>query len=280
MSLDAAAGSAASSSATTTTSSSSRAVMGAIYSTSCSTQRTPRWSCWSSTSTGPRTPRSTRPPTSGSVPAVCHWSISRTWRPIGASRKSATARWTCRGSLRQRRMAASAGTSWSTIDPACRRWRARAARCRTYAAWENSHQLSAISCQLVQDQRTRAGPQGHGARLARRVRGNRLIAVADCLRCFLGVLGYRERLTVAVAVVASVLAGLLTAAHAAAHASAVLTFAVSTVALGALAALVGQATEQVGGWLGPGATGVLQSALGNLPELFVGIFALQKGYIL
>ena len=91
----------------------------------------------------------------------------------------------------------------------------------------------------------------------------------------MGVLGYRERLTVAVAAVASVLAGLLTAAHA----SAVLTFAVSTVALGALAALVGQATEQMGEWLGPGATGVLQSALGNLPELFVGIFALQKGYI-
>ena len=43
------------------------------------------------------------------------------------------------------------------------------------------------------------------------------------MRCFLGVLGYRERLTVAVAVVASVLAGILTAAHA----SAVLTFAVS-----------------------------------------------------
>jgi Ca2+:H+ antiporter len=91
----------------------------------------------------------------------------------------------------------------------------------------------------------------------------------------LGVLGFRERLTVAVAVVAGVLAGILTAVHA----GAVLTFAVSAVSLAALAALVGQATEQVGGWLGPGATGVLQSALGNVPELFVGIFSLQKGYI-
>src|SRR5919202_729726 len=99
--------------------------------------------------------------------------------------------------------------------------------------------------------------------------------MADCVSCFVGVLGYRERLTVAVAAVASVLAGLLTAAHA----SAVLTFAVSTVALGALAALVGQATEQVGEWMGPGATGVLQSALGNLPELFVGIFSLRAGLV-
>src|SRR5947209_10686245 len=34
------------------------------------------------------------------------------------------------------------------------------------------------------------------------------------------------------------------------------------------------------GWrLGPGATGVLQASLGNLPELFVGYFALRDGLI-
>ena len=32
-------------------------------------------------------------------------------------------------------------------------------------------------------------------------------------------------------------------------------------------------------WLGAGATGVLQSALGNLPELFFAIFALRKGLV-
>jgi Ca2+:H+ antiporter len=37
--------------------------------------------------------------------------------------------------------------------------------------------------------------------------------------------------------------------------------------------------EQLGDRFGPGATGVLQSALGNLPELFIGIFALRAGLI-
>jgi Ca2+:H+ antiporter len=54
---------------------------------------------------------------------------------------------------------------------------------------------------------------------------------------------------------------------------------VSAVALGALASIVGDGTDQLGARLGPGATGILQSALGNLPELFVSIFALQAGLI-
>jgi Ca2+:H+ antiporter len=57
------------------------------------------------------------------------------------------------------------------------------------------------------------------------------------------------------------------------------TFFGSAVALASLAALVGEATDELGGHLGPGATGVLQSALGNLPELFISIFALQAGLI-
>ena len=44
-----------------------------------------------------------------------------------------------------------------------------------------------------------------------------------------------------------------------------------------VAMIVGKATEQLGNRLGPAATGVLQSALGNLPELFVCIFALRAG---
>jgi Ca2+:H+ antiporter len=59
----------------------------------------------------------------------------------------------------------------------------------------------------------------------------------------------------------------------------VTTFLVSAAALAALAALVGQSIEQVGERMGPGATGLLQSALGNLPELFVGIFALRAGLV-
>jgi Ca2+:H+ antiporter len=54
-------------------------------------------------------------------------------------------------------------------------------------------------------------------------------------------------------------------------------FAIATLALAALAWVVSFATEQLGERFGPGVTGVLQSTLGNLPELFVVIFALQKG---
>ena len=57
----------------------------------------------------------------------------------------------------------------------------------------------------------------------------------------------------------------------------VLTFVVAAVALAALARLVGTATEQLGSRLGSGGAGVVQSALGNLPELFVALFALAKG---
>jgi Ca2+:H+ antiporter len=55
------------------------------------------------------------------------------------------------------------------------------------------------------------------------------------------------------------------------------TFIVAGAALAALAALVGRSVEQVADRLGSGATGVVQSALGNLPELFVCIFALRAG---
>ncbi|HEX5505109.1 MAG TPA: calcium/proton exchanger [Thermomicrobiales bacterium] len=91
----------------------------------------------------------------------------------------------------------------------------------------------------------------------------------------MGRLGSRTWATLGVALAASVLAFALTALGA----NPVLTFVVAGVALATLAALVGQATEQVGNRLGPGATGVLQSGLGNLPELFVSIFALRAGLV-
>jgi Ca2+:H+ antiporter len=58
-----------------------------------------------------------------------------------------------------------------------------------------------------------------------------------------------------------------------------LTFLVSAGAVCVLAALVGLSVEQLGDRLGAGATGVLQSALGNLPELFICIFALRDGLV-
>ena len=55
-----------------------------------------------------------------------------------------------------------------------------------------------------------------------------------------------------------------------------LTFVVATAALAGLAWVVSFATEQVGERFGPAMTGVLQSTLGNLPEFFVVLFALER----
>jgi Ca2+:H+ antiporter len=57
-------------------------------------------------------------------------------------------------------------------------------------------------------------------------------------------------------------------------------FVLATLALAGLAWVVSFATEQLGERFGPAVTGVLQSTLGNLPELFVVIFALQKGELI
>jgi Ca2+:H+ antiporter len=64
-----------------------------------------------------------------------------------------------------------------------------------------------------------------------------------------------------------------------ADANAVLQFVVGIVALALLAWTVGIGTEVVGSRFGAAATGVLQSTLGNLPELFIVIFALRAGEI-
>ncbi|HXF42295.1 MAG TPA: calcium/proton exchanger [Pyrinomonadaceae bacterium] len=61
------------------------------------------------------------------------------------------------------------------------------------------------------------------------------------------------------------------------EANPVIIFCVAAVSLALLAMVVGDGTEQLGKRFGPGLTGVLQSGLGNLPELFVCIFALRAG---
>src|SRR5438105_375575 len=84
----------------------------------------------------------------------------------------------------------------------------------------------------------------------------------------LDLFGAKERVTIAVAALATV----GTLALKAVGADSVIVFILSAVALASLASLVGDGTDQVGNRLGSGATGVLQSALGNLPELFISIF--------
>jgi Ca2+:H+ antiporter len=63
------------------------------------------------------------------------------------------------------------------------------------------------------------------------------------------------------------------------HTGRVVPFIVSALALGFLAAIVGRSVDRLGDRLGSGMTGVVQSALGNLPELFFGVFALRAGLV-
>lgn len=56
-------------------------------------------------------------------------------------------------------------------------------------------------------------------------------------------------------------------------------FVVSAVALAILAAIVGRSVDHLADRVGPGATGLVQAVLGNLPELFFGIFALRAGLV-
>ena len=65
-----------------------------------------------------------------------------------------------------------------------------------------------------------------------------------------------------------------------AGASAVVTFVVAGLALAGLAWIVAFATERSGSASARAATGFLQSTLGNLPEFFIVLFALQKGEVL
>src|SRR3954453_12507217 len=90
-------------------------------------------------------------------------------------------------------------------------------------------------------------------------------------------MGLKRGERIALAVIATI-----TAVAAIAHygeAAAVPTFVIAAIALAGQAWMVSFATEQVGERLGPAATGFMQSTLGNLPELFVVIFALQKGEV-
>ena len=82
-----------------------------------------------------------------------------------------------------------------------------------------------------------------------------------------------ERLALSAIALLSVLAGVANYGSWAA----VPRFLLATLALAGLAWVVSFATEQLGDRFGPALTGFLQSTLGNLPELFVVIFALQKG---
>jgi Ca2+:H+ antiporter len=75
----------------------------------------------------------------------------------------------------------------------------------------------------------------------------------------------------------TIVAGIARYAH---GISDVAAFILAGLALAGLAWVVSFATEQVGGRFGPAVTGLMQSTLGNLPEFFVVIFALQAGEVI
>jgi Ca2+:H+ antiporter len=83
----------------------------------------------------------------------------------------------------------------------------------------------------------------------------------------------RREVVLGGAFAASIVAGILHYADV----KPVVVFVVAGLALAGLAWVVGVATEAVGARFGPAATGVLQSTLGNLPELFIVLFALSAG---
>ncbi|MDQ2862477.1 MAG: sodium:proton exchanger [Bacteroidota bacterium] len=84
-----------------------------------------------------------------------------------------------------------------------------------------------------------------------------------------------EKIVMVVAAIVLAASGILNYSNS----NALVSFIVSAIALALLAKIVGDGTEQVGRHFGPAATGILQSALGNLPELFVCIFALKAGLV-
>jgi Ca2+:H+ antiporter len=83
-----------------------------------------------------------------------------------------------------------------------------------------------------------------------------------------------ERAALGAVALATVVAGIARYAHGVPH---VLAFALATVALAGLAWIVAFSTDQIGRRVGPGATGLLQATVANLPEFFVVIFALNAG---
>lgn len=74
------------------------------------------------------------------------------------------------------------------------------------------------------------------------------------------------------------LVGLAGASHFT-QAGPLLSFLACTLALAGVAHVIGEATDQLGNHLSASATGLVQSAVGSLPELFVCIFSLRAGLV-
>jgi len=89
----------------------------------------------------------------------------------------------------------------------------------------------------------------------------------------LAVLSHSDRRLLAIVVGVSIAAGILNNTNG----NPVLAFITSAIALGAIARLVVRSVEAISHRIGRGLNGLLQSLLGNLPEIFVILFALRAG---
>ena len=89
------------------------------------------------------------------------------------------------------------------------------------------------------------------------------------------VFSVRQRFVLAGCLLLAAVSGMMQAASA----PPLVVFPLVTLALASLSWVVALATDSLGRHMGPGATGLLQSSFGNLPEFFVVIFALRAGQI-
>ncbi|MBU6348370.1 MAG: hypothetical protein KGQ38_07150, partial [Actinomycetales bacterium] len=88
-----------------------------------------------------------------------------------------------------------------------------------------------------------------------------------------GALSHRDRRLIVITTAATIATGILHSAGG----NQILSFVVAAIALAMMASLVGRSVEALGDRLGAGPTGLLQSFLGNVPELFVVLFSLKAG---
>ena len=116
-------------------------------------------------------------------------------------------------------------------------------------------------------------PNDVPGRRSRRVASARSGEIAVAESQTIGALSKRDRRLIAITLAATIAAGILHSADG----NQVLSFVVAALALAMMASLVGRCVEALGDRLGAGPTGLLQSFLGNVPELFVVLFSLKAG---
>ena len=114
---------------------------------------------------------------------------------------------------------------------------------------------------------------GSGIRGRRAIKADKVATITVERPHGLAVLSNSDRRLLAIVLGVTTAAGILNSTNG----SPVLAFLTSAIALGSIARLVVRSVEAVSDRIGRGLNGLLQSLLGNLPEIFVILFALKAG---